>query len=312
MRIGHDAAGFLEQHRGAHVVGMTRQRLGVDERPEVGDEAIVADDQLVELPARRDVLVVEHVTAAEASEQLRLQLGERGLARHEELRQAREPVFEVGGRRRPHGERRAPPVAQVDPLGVDAAIPRPTELIRRTLFRGRGARSSPRRRRRATNRREVLPRRDTMQRVVVHQPAGAVDGVDDDRPRRVVADHHRLVEAFRHHLDSRPVLLEPLQQGVVGDLVDGVDGVGDGLHPRSSPCRCRGHPRRRRGCGHRARTAAGERRQEMDQESAPRSSAAFSSGSDSLVIEPPPISGPARYFSSPGARSGGCSSTWNG
>ena len=217
-------------------------------------------------------------------------------------------MLEVGRRRRPHCERLAPPVAQVDPLGVDATAPRPAELIRRALLGGR--KLGHRRRDDVAQRPAVGRGRGEAPRgaLVVHQPAGAVDGVDDDRPRRVIADHDGLVETFRHHLDALPVRLEPLQQRVVGDAVDGVDRVGDRSRPRSPPCPCPGHRPRCRGCGCRARTGVVERRQV----SASRSSAAFSSGSDSLVIEPPPISGPARYFSSPGARSGGCSSTWNG
>ena len=39
-------------------------------------------------------------------------------------------------------------------------------------------------------------------------------------------------------------------------------------------------------------------------------SAALSSGFDSLVLEPPPISGPARYFIVSGLRSGGWNSRW--
>jgi hypothetical protein len=43
---------------------------------------------------------------------------------------------------------------------------------------------------------------------------------------------------------------------------------------------------------------------------AARSSAALVSGAVSFRKEPPPISGPARYFKSPGLRSGGWISMW--
>ena len=143
--------------------------------------------------------------------------------------------------------------------------------------------------------------------LVVHQAACAVDGVDDDGPRRVVPDDDRLLQSLRHELDVGPVLLEPTDQRVVGHAVDRVDRVGRGLsldhrHIHAA----RGHDRSR------TWSPSSQRSRRASQESAARSSAAFSSGSDSLVIDPPPISGPARYFSRPGARSGGWNSTWNG
>ena len=102
-RIGDDAARLLEQHRGADVVGVARERVGVDERAQVGDEAVAAGDQLVELPARRDVLVVEHVAAAEAARTASASSSASAtLPGTKNLASPREPVLEVGGRRRPH------------------------------------------------------------------------------------------------------------------------------------------------------------------------------------------------------------------
>ena len=116
------------------------------------------------------------------------------------------------------------------------------------------------------------------------------------------------LQPFGHELHVGPVLLEPVDQRVVGDPVDGVDGVGGGraldrrhVDPTSADD----------DVAHVVAELAQEAAR-LVRPSVARSSAAFSSGSDSLVIEPPPISGPARYFSRPGARSGGCSSTWNG
>ena len=40
-RIGHDATRLLQQHRGAHVVRVAGERVGIDEWAEVGDEAVV-------------------------------------------------------------------------------------------------------------------------------------------------------------------------------------------------------------------------------------------------------------------------------
>ena len=124
----------------------------------------------------------------------------------------------------------------------------------------------------------------------------------------VVADHDRLVEALGHDLDVRPVRLRTSRAVCRRRRGRSRRWCRRRSRLRSRPCRCRGRRRRRRGCGRRARRGVAARRQG----SASRSSAAFSSGSDSLVIEPPPISGPARYFNSPGARRGGCNSTWNG
>ena len=110
----------------AHVVGMAGERVGIDEWTEVRDEAVVPDDELVELTSRREVLVVEHVPAAEAVEQLGLQRGERGFARREEPREPGEAVFEVGRGRGLHDQRcaaraRSGPTKLAPPAGFEPA-----------------------------------------------------------------------------------------------------------------------------------------------------------------------------------------------
>src|ERR1700723_2088797 len=53
------APGLREQHGGAEVVGMTGQRLPRHQGAKIGDESIVPHDELVDLAAGRNVLVVK-------------------------------------------------------------------------------------------------------------------------------------------------------------------------------------------------------------------------------------------------------------
>ena len=185
------------------------------------------------------------------------------------------------------------------------------------------------------------PRRDAGENpgraLLVHQAARAVDRIDDDRQRDVRSRSRRRAARPRRRAalrrrartgasarGDRP--LDLLDEHVLGDAVDRVDRVAfvvvrDVRRARSPPrarTRATTSSRMRRcsariGCEQRVtagavtatsgRTGSAARRRR-------RSSAAFSSGEVSLRKLPPPISGPARYFSRFGRRSGGWNSMW--
>ena len=107
---------------------------------------------------------------------------------------------------------------------------------------------------------------------------------------------------------------EPLEDGFLADLVDRVDRVGGGDGRDIREGRRFLLPRGEKGIADVVLQVAEQDAEAVElggshrlwwMEETARSSAAFSSGFDSFVIEPPPISGPARYFIVSGLRSGG-------
>ncbi len=306
--IGDDATRFFEHQGRADVVGMAGQTIVRDERAQVGDETIPARDQLVELPAGREVLVVEDLGLTQPPEQLGLERGQGGLAGEEELRQTAEAVTEVRRHGRSGVQRVSPAAGKVDALSPQPTAAGGAQLIGCSLLGrrefGHGRRDDVRQTAARRRRRGQAPGRP----LVVHQPSRAVDGVDDHRPG---------VASLRPGRARRAPLRRPRRHANAPRTTAGARRPPPGRRRRScrppsppspQPCPCPGSRRRSRARARRARTGAGGRPQAR----AARSSSAFWSGSDSLVMEPPPTSGPARYLRRPGARSGGCSSRWNG
>jgi hypothetical protein len=129
---------------------------------------------------------------------------------------------------KPHRERRPRARRAVDARGDERVSACAAQLVDRARllggqFRHRGrddvAQPAP-----AGRRGRKCPRGP----LVVHEASSPVDGIDDDRPRRVAPDQPRLVESFGDELDIGPVALEPVDQRVVGNLVDRVGRVRHG------------------------------------------------------------------------------------
>ena len=119
MLIGHHHAQLAGDELGAEIVWMTAERRTVgspaplEQRAQIGNEAIVARHQLVELPAARDVLIFEQLRLSRLRrpqnrlDDLVVNRGQLGADTGEEPRDHREAVRDRGRRRRPERQRRA-------------------------------------------------------------------------------------------------------------------------------------------------------------------------------------------------------------
>ena len=213
-----------------------------DQRAQVGDQPIVTGSELEELAAARSVLILERTRLAGGiAEQRRHQLlvdarqllagarkkaTERGVA-----------MLEGGGARGSELERGFFAAQTVQaPRGDTLAANRPG-FVAQVLLQGRDL-ALHRQHDVRQPRLVAAVRRDAAQHpgaaLLVHQAARAVDRVDQDPPARsrgiaaarqrqrsagdALGDEHDAPEAFR-------IGLEPADQHVFADAIDGVDGV---------------------------------------------------------------------------------------
>lgn len=267
-RVFHEAAGFCEDEGGADVVrvadeGGVEAELFEYNRAEVGDEAVVAGEEFVELAAGADVLVVEDEGriadgggrdawsgfgflrgSVECGPEFFLEGGEVGFAVGEEFRDGGEAVFEVLCMRRAGGDFLVFAGEDVECGGVDAARAGAAdggELVGAPLFAGgelgHGGDGDVAECGAGTALRGEAGE-NPGGAFVVHEAAGAIDGVEDAFPAgardgcaegegEVVA----VFDAFHDELDgpgAGPVFFEPGDDGVFAEFIDVVDGVGGG------------------------------------------------------------------------------------
>ena len=288
---------------------MAGQTVVVDQRAQIGDETIPTRDQLVELSAGREVLVVEDVALAEPPEELGLERGQGRLARQEELGQPAEAVLEVRGRRRPYlaASTRSPRARSTR----SACSPPPRVALSWSAAPCFTVGSS------------VMAAATTSARpppggaAAARHQAGRLSYI---RPRVP-----SMVSTMTVHAGSPPTTTgssspsetsrtsgqcssNQCNEGVVGDAVDGIDGVGHRLP------------------GHRRHVHAAGRHDEVAHVLAERAEQAPGLLSRGRHEAPPPSGrdptrsssnrrpprGPPGTCSRPGARRGGCSSRWNG
>ncbi len=194
-----NAARLRQQQRRANIVGMAdegradeAEDFAYAQRPQVGDHAVVAREQFIDLTARREVLVVEHqrrtgpAEPAKFAPQFLLDPRQQRLALGKKLHERGEGMPEVARRRGPGRKPFRVPRLHVDRLGHEPA--RPSRRAQRSAdpraIACRWAAPSwprpPGRRdrswRRAAARARPASRRTAL---VVHQVPRAVDRVDD-------------------------------------------------------------------------------------------------------------------------------------
>jgi hypothetical protein len=193
------------------VVRVTAQALGlvlhaIEDRAEVGDEAVVADDQFVELSAGGDVLVFEDGGAGDVERADELldeffhHLSGKDFRAGEEVGNGGKTMIDCPCLGRGNHKRLLGVVAEVDAFRFGAlTLDRPehvgeAHLARRQLAHDRDFDI-------AQPRVATLVRRDARERprgtLVVHDPARAIDRIDDDADLRIL-----LLRALRKNLDA--------------------------------------------------------------------------------------------------------------
>ena len=253
-------ASFRKEEGGADIVGVADEghfdaEAGEDHGAEIAVHAVVAGEEFVELAAGGDVLVIEDYGGAggavEFAPEVLFELGGHGFAGGEELGERGEAVAEIVGLGDAEGERgsmmpiwrsASPGGADIDGLGDEAVAAEGADLIGAPLFAGGDFRHGGD---------EDIGEagfvaelggesgEDPGGALIVHDAAGAIDGINDAAPEGVLdfraareEAQGGIVEAFGDELDGPlggPVGFEPLYDGVLAEGIDRVDGIGDGF-----------------------------------------------------------------------------------
>ena len=174
VRVGDDHAALLRDQRRADVIRVTasaaRQPAArehrTQQRPQIGDEAVVAGRQLVELPTGRGVLILEalrlagRVWAERAAHDRLVDAPPARRARREKARHRRVTVRDASAPRRPSGGSAPVPRQAVVAMRPHAFAPHRPQLIRQVLLHERDLRLH----RRARHPAATCPARDSAPR----------------------------------------------------------------------------------------------------------------------------------------------------
>ncbi len=284
--IGDDDSELARDELGREVIGVgadakgdppRRGERGKD-RPQVGDEAIVAGRELVELPAARDVLVLEALRfpfarrAERSFDDLFVDGGELLPRAGEEAGDHREAVrdAESPGRREREGTRLSrEPIATLRARALSRNRPeRIGEMLLQERDLGLDGELDVRERRC-----RAPVRRDTGQNpgasLLIHEAAGAIDGIDQDPEggvvRRSVVRNDRVLSpsAMRRTGFRKRESPEEVEDRRLAHAVDGVDRVAlvvlhdssTSLRDRNSRALRRRNPESSRGAVESARAA---------------------------------------------------------
>ena len=250
----HAYARFLGDERRAHVVGMAGEArrlspLGedsIEERAEIGVETVVPGDELVQLPARADVLILEAggTTGRQRTEQraheLLVERRDGVASAREEARQHGEPVLDARRARRRELERVTLAAKHVGAQRLHAATADGPELVREVLLHERdlglhGEHEIGQARVRNVGRDAG---EDPRAALLVHEPTRAVDRIDDEDVARLALvaaarqDHPPALEPLGDEHDAaQPAgfTLELRDEHFFAHAVDGVDRVAAGI-----------------------------------------------------------------------------------
>ena len=206
LLVSHQNAQLARDQFRAEIVWVAAERgaartATLEERSEIGDEAIVARHQLVKLAATRDVLILEQLRLARLwrphhrFDHFIINRCELGSTAREESRNHGKAMSERCRGRRMESQRNAFAREPVDANGRRPLVSNRPELVREMLLdeRNLGLHRQFDICQRAGARTARHPGQDPGRTFLVHHAARAVDRVHDDDPSRSLS-----VGAFRH------------------------------------------------------------------------------------------------------------------